>query len=1268
MSTEKTYRWSGSTFVVISETLALGETSSTAYRGDRGKVAYEHSQTAHAPSNAQQNVQSDWNATSGDAFIKNKPKIPTKVGELTNDKDYATKTEVTKVIDNLEIGGRNLLLNSSFELTGNPNWIGLSDYAYITKEGMNGGYCSKQIGKLNESHPLINSASLKVKANDVFTFSGWYKVQDYISGMTNNYVRPYVQYLKSDGAWVGETEILNISPDATDWTYVKASFKVPNIQEIDYMKFILYARDYTGIIWWDDLKLEKGNKATDWTPAPEDTEEEIQSVDNKLTTNMLKPTLGTTTQNGVTCTNNGDGTYTLNGTATSQPIFWLNENVNVIGSNLKLVCCPPSVISDKQGYSQIMYDNNEWGEKETVDGVAINSGKNILKVIFTIHAGCTVNNLVIKPMLTTNLNATYDDFVPYTGSTGQINSDVAEVRKDFDEHTHEITDVTGLQSTLAKKADKEKYGDTVVSVGRKANTTIGKNSFAFGKNVTASGAESHAEGYGTTASHVASHAEGEETTASGVISHAEGWKTTASGEESHAEGEETTASGIASHAEGDGTTASGQYSHAEGEGTIASAKCQHVQGAYNIEDTEGKYAFIVGNGTSDTNRSNAFTVDKEGISWSKKDVKAGDVSLVGLKNDLDEKIGDYHLDFGYKSKSEVAIVANKTITVSSNTFTWKTENDKTFMCTSNNPFSDVWNPTDAPDICGIIFKVVWDGTEYILLGHERDRLYAQGIDEQYLFGNTSLLGYSNSSDDDTIPFLVVVGRWGNTNADQKSLKILTNDTSSASHTISISRIEMDYKKIPPYYLDTLHKSSKLIHKGSGQCGIVIGMATDASGEGSVAEGECTITSGYASHAEGEQSTASGEASHAEGAITTASGTASHAEGLKTTASGSASHAEGAGTTSSGHQSHAEGEKTIASGNDSHAEGNKSIASGVSSHAEGQRSNAMGAISHAEGASEKALPDTITSSTTNDDVISAWNTTKFSLAKGVCSHTEGLSCLSLGNSSHAEGYRTIAKSIYSHAEGDTTKAMGDYSHAEGRSTTALANQHAQGHYNSTTTATANSTEGTSTGTAFVIGNGTSSSPSNAFRVTGEGVIYATNAAVQTGADYAEYFEWSDGNPDNEDRVGLFVTFDEDNPEKIRIANSNDDYILGIVSGMPSVIGNGDEDWKKRYVLDDFGRYIQETFEYMENDETKIGTKWKENPEYDNTKPYAPRAERAEWSTIGLVGVLSVYDDGTCQVNGYCKCKNNGIATAAEKGVDTYRVIKRVNDNIVKVVLK
>ena len=56
LPTNKTYRWTGSVYGVISETIALGETSSTAYRGDRGKIAYDHSQSAHAPSNAQANV------------------------------------------------------------------------------------------------------------------------------------------------------------------------------------------------------------------------------------------------------------------------------------------------------------------------------------------------------------------------------------------------------------------------------------------------------------------------------------------------------------------------------------------------------------------------------------------------------------------------------------------------------------------------------------------------------------------------------------------------------------------------------------------------------------------------------------------------------------------------------------------------------------------------------------------------------------------------------------------------------------------------------------------------------------------------------------------------------------------------------------------------------------------------------------------------------------------------------------------------------------
>ena len=47
IDTNLTYRWGGSSYVVMSSSLALGETSSTAYRGDYGKVAYDHSQVTH---------------------------------------------------------------------------------------------------------------------------------------------------------------------------------------------------------------------------------------------------------------------------------------------------------------------------------------------------------------------------------------------------------------------------------------------------------------------------------------------------------------------------------------------------------------------------------------------------------------------------------------------------------------------------------------------------------------------------------------------------------------------------------------------------------------------------------------------------------------------------------------------------------------------------------------------------------------------------------------------------------------------------------------------------------------------------------------------------------------------------------------------------------------------------------------------------------------------------------------------------------------------
>ncbi|MCL2388643.1 MAG: hypothetical protein FWC89_14015 [Defluviitaleaceae bacterium] len=82
-------------------------------------------------------------------------------------------------------------------------------------------------------------------------------------------------------------------------------------------------------------------------------------------------------------------------------------------------------------------------------------------------------------------------------------------------------------------------------------------------------------------------------------------------------------------------------------------------------------------------------------------------------------------------------------------------------------------------------------------------------------------------------------------------------------------------------------------------------------------------------------------------------------------------------------------------------------------------------------------------------------------------------------------------------------------------------------------------------ALLIGNGTDdSNRSNAFIFDFNGNAFAQNSFISNGADYAEMFEWADGNPTDEDRVGYFVTLEG---SKIRKANAEDEFVLGVVSG-------------------------------------------------------------------------------------------------------------------------
>ena len=136
--------------------------------------------------------------------------------------------------------------------------------------------------------------------------------------------------------------------------------------------------------------------------------------------------------------------------------------------------------------------------------------------------------------------------------------------------------------------------------------------------------------------------------------------------------------------------------------------------------------------------------------------------------------------------------------------------------------------------------------------------------------------------------------------------------------------------------------------------------------------------------------------------------------------------------------------------------------------------------------------------------------------------------------------------------------------------------------------------------------------NEFIFRGDGNAFQDGGTTfSTPADYAEYFEWSDGNSANEDRRGMTVVLDGN---KVKVATSSDstDNIIGVVSGNPAVVGDGAwNKWAEKYLKDDFNNYI------LDSDGNR-----QLNSSYDSTKVYTPRAERQEWDAIGMVGKLRI----------------------------------------------
>lgn len=129
--------------------------------------------------------------------------------------------------------------------------------------------------------------------------------------------------------------------------------------------------------------------------------------------NLLNPTLDTATLNGVTCESLGNGTYRLNGNASADTNFLL-QNIDLSSGTYKIVGCKNGSASTfcirvGLGATWGTYVVAEYGSGETFTVSA--SGTYAINI--RAFNGASLNNVIIKPMISKDLNVTYEDFVPY---------------------------------------------------------------------------------------------------------------------------------------------------------------------------------------------------------------------------------------------------------------------------------------------------------------------------------------------------------------------------------------------------------------------------------------------------------------------------------------------------------------------------------------------------------------------------------------------------------------------------------------------------------------------------------------------------------------------------------------------------------------------------------------------------------------------------------------------------------------------------------------
>jgi len=529
--------------------------------------------------------------------------------------------DINTAIDDIDIGGRNLLQDTNApSLTkvaakGNRYWSnnstmsanGSSEIVVLSDTPVNGiTYGAEHIctatGGNNHALAFYSGSANYIPFTKGTTYTASFWAKSSVTGAKTIFtISDYATVVESSDE---REQVISV---ANTWTHITHTFKYigDNASKIVYFGF---QYNVIGTMQCCGYKLEIGNKATDWTPAPEDIAEEG----------------GRTATSFITYINAQDGIKVHNSDDTSDYVQINSDAISMWRAGTEVTKIEDATIT--LGKTNDTHTVISSGGYDIVQ----NSGSSQETIAhFGYGSGASATGTDTKPYVTLGTRM---------ANYGVGNYSVAE-------------GVSVIASGYASHAE--------------GNASYASASYAHaeGHSSHASGYASHAEGasYATAS---CAHSEGVSSSTLGATaycSHSEGYYTKASDRGAHSEGEYTIAFNKYAHAEGYYSEAGGEASHASGTYTRAMQDNQTAIGKYNSDDLNA--ALIIGNGADRWSRSNALTVDWQGNVFASGDVYTGGA---------DSSSGTKLVGAFYGTCSTAAATVAKVITITDNNFVLKT--------------------------------------------------------------------------------------------------------------------------------------------------------------------------------------------------------------------------------------------------------------------------------------------------------------------------------------------------------------------------------------------------------------------------------------------------------------------------------------------------------------------------------------------------------------------------------------------------------------------